>query len=256
MAPTWSTSRMPSSTRLTDSVNVNRTSVGGVFSCSPFPGLVLISSACAAAGDGNNSKNKTTSVARWALRRAVVLSGAITWLLGIQQRWVPGTTAARSRPNASSHAGILTGRGQGRSLRCRGGPPAKTPREPYGDQRKRQCRSRNDDQQGRIGPFVALPSGSDLFVLVRPAALIWGRGGLLGWGRRNPENRGWMLRLDRWVGRHLVPVHLLAAGVGLESAEDQVARFGELAEAELEILELARTDAAAGSRPGDFRDNG
>ena len=81
MAPTWSTSRMPSSTRLTDSVKVIWTSVGGLVSCAPFAGVMFTSSACAAAGDAKNSANKTASVAERATRRAAVLSGAIKVLL-------------------------------------------------------------------------------------------------------------------------------------------------------------------------------
>ena len=82
MAPSWSTKWMPSSTELTDSVNVIWTSVGGVASCAPFGGVMFTSSACAAAGEANKSANKTASVAERATRRAAVLSGAIRVLQG------------------------------------------------------------------------------------------------------------------------------------------------------------------------------
>jgi hypothetical protein len=39
--------------------SVSWTWVGGVFSCAPFAGLMLTSSACAAAGVANSSENKT-----------------------------------------------------------------------------------------------------------------------------------------------------------------------------------------------------
>ena len=71
---------MPSLTKLTDSVNVIWTAVGGLASCAPFAGVMFTSSACAAAGDANRSANKTASVAERATRRAV-LSGAIRVLL-------------------------------------------------------------------------------------------------------------------------------------------------------------------------------
>ena len=70
-------------------------------------------------------------------------------------------------------------------------------------------------------------------------------------GLRNGEDRGRMLGLDRRISRHLIPVHLLAAGVGLEGVEHQFAGLGR---PRLRLcLELVRTDAAAVSGgPGDL----
>jgi hypothetical protein len=49
------------------------------------------------------------------------------------------------------------------------------------------------------------------------------------------------------------PVHVLTAWVGLKSVEHQLTGLGQLAEAELEVLELARTDAAASGGPANTK---
>src|SRR6187200_723662 len=68
---------MPPSIRLTDSLNVIWTFVGGLVSCAPFAGVMLSSSACAAAGDANSTAKTATSVRSRPARRAVVISDVI-----------------------------------------------------------------------------------------------------------------------------------------------------------------------------------
>ena len=137
---------------------------------------------------------------------------------------MPGTSGVRSRhPRAgqtlaSSRVGAdaASAAGAGRRPRRHASTTANTESTSAAPERI----------SGRIEPdTVSLwVAERDLLVLPCLAALVSRRGALLRCGRRNGEYRGRVLGLDRRVSRNLIPVHFLAAGVGLEGVEHQPRR--------------------------------
>src|SRR5215216_4021599 len=122
------------------------------------------------------------------------------------------------------------------------------------DEGEQQCNSRNDERKSPVGRSVTLSSRCDLVLACRTAAVSLSRH-LLRYRQRDGEYGSRLLGLNVSIGRDLVPVHLFATGVGLKCVEHELTGLGELAQAEVEVLELPGRDTTGGGCPGDIGDD-
>ena len=96
VAPTESTRWMPSSTRLTDSVNVIVMVSGAASSRSPLAGSLETSSACADTGEAKSSAKTAASTAEIIPRRRPLLSDVIS--TPVSRSGTPGTATVPGFP--------------------------------------------------------------------------------------------------------------------------------------------------------------
>src|SRR5215217_769664 len=162
-------------------------------------------------------------------------------------------SAARTGWPDRSDVDVLTG-GRGFDLQPGVGPPAPSPCHCCRDEGEQQCNTRNDERKSPVGRGVTLSSRCDLVLACLTAAVSVSRH-LLRYRRRDGEYRSRVLGLNGRIGRDLVPVHLFATGVGLKGVEHELTGLGELAQAEVEVLELAWADTTGDGCPGDIGDD-